>query len=350
MKAWVAERLGKPTEVLKIHEKPIPEPGPNELLVKLETTTLNFNDIDAIYGRYTSLQLEAPFVPGYEGLGRVVKAGAGAEDWVGKRVVGWPNPLNYTGSYTEYMTMPPIYTFEVPDDMPTTCASGILLPFHVAWLSIFTRGKLQKGETILIHAAAGGVGSSALQLAVDAGARVIATAGSDEKVKTCLELGADVAINYNKDNFVEHVMDATQGRGVDVALDSIGGDITEQTWKCLNFGARHLIIGFASGIEQEDERPITLRETIFGNFSLVGCNINYVEDSRSQESWASVPVNFNSITRAQGVEMHNKIIELIQSKAVTPLIGLETSFDKLPSAIEALENREIVGRAVIHMD
>ena len=139
-----------------------------------------------------------------------------------------------------------------------------------------------------MHAGAGGAGSAALQLGVHAGARVFATAGSPEKTKLCLELGAELAINYRETDFAEAVLDATDGRGVDVAFDAVSGDVTLQTFRCMAFNGRHILAGFASGIEQEDEGLVP-RPVLFGNFSLVGVCHAYVDD----------PVVFKRLTRLQ---------------------------------------------------
>ena len=161
--------------------------------------------------------------------------------------------------------------------MPEPEAAAIFMPFHLAWLALYERARIQAGETLLVHAGAGGAGSAALQLGVHAGARVFATAGSAEKTKLCRDLGAELAINYRETDFVEAVLDATDGRGVDVAFDAVSGDVTLQTFRCMAFNGRHILAGFASGIEQEDEGLIP-RPVLFGNFSLVGVCHAYVDD------------------------------------------------------------------------
>src|SRR5262249_50807261 len=149
----------------------------------------------------------------------------------------------------------------------------------LSWFALFERGRLARGESVLIHAAAGGIGSAAVQLARHAGARVFATAGSDAKLALCRELGAEVAINYRKDAFDHLVNEATGGRGVDVVFDSVAGDVTAQSLRCMAFGARLLALGFASGIEAEDAPTLTPRPLLFGNFSLLGVCWGYVDDS-----------------------------------------------------------------------
>jgi len=352
MRAWVVERFGKPVDVLTLKEVEAPVLEPRHVLVRVITATLNINEVDSIYGIYKSMPVTPPFVPGFEVYGVVEQAGEGAEDWVGKHVIGMPR--GGCGGYAEYAVLPIEMAFQVPADMPVATASAIFWPFHLAWLSLFTRGKLQRGETVLIHAGAGGLGSAAIQLAKYAGARVIATAGSEKKVQLCRDLGADVAINYNTTDFVTAVLDATNGKKVDVALDSIGGDVLEQTWLCLNFGARHILVGFSSGIEQEDERPVLLRQLIFGNISMVGALMSYVDeavDKNGEHPHGVTPpkVNFNFPSRALGEKIHAELLELFAQGSIKPVVGLEARFEDLPSAIDRFERRETYGRVIVHI-
>ena len=159
--------------------------------------TLNFNDLDGIHGRYKTVPRPVPYIPGMEVLGVVEECGTGAESWLGRRVVAIPSGA--FGGYAEYVVAPAGMAFEMPSDMPEPEAAAIFMPFHLAWLALYERARVQPGETLLVHAGAGGAGSAALQLGVHAGARVFATAGSPEKTKLCLELGAELAINYRDD-------------------------------------------------------------------------------------------------------------------------------------------------------
>ncbi len=351
MRAWVAGRFGEPLDVLKLETVDAPEVAAGHILVRVLAATLNKNEIDGIRGVYASMPTPAPFIPGFEVYGVVEQAGAGAEAWIGKHVIGMPRGGH--GGYAEYAVLPTVMAFEVPAALPARTASALFWPFHLAWLALFTRAHLQRDETVLIHAGAGGLGSAAIQLAVHAGARVIATAGTEEKLGLCRDLGADVAINYRTTDFVHAVLDATHGRKVDVALDSVGGEVLEQTWRCLNYGARHIILGFSSGIEQEDERPVLLRQLIFGNFSMVGVLMTYVEDrvleSASDVSGVAYPqVNFNMPSRALGEEIHARILDLLARKRIRPIVGLEVGFEELPQAIDRFDRRETWGRVIVH--
>ena len=247
MKAFRVHEFGEPAAALRLEDVPAPTPGPGEILVRVAATTLNFNDVDGVRGRYRTVAPPLPYTPGMEVLGVVESTGAGAEEWLGKRVVAIPSGA--FGGYAELAVGPAAMAFEMPpvSELADTPAAAVFFPFHLSWLALHERARIQTGETVLIHAAAGGVGSAAVQLATVAGARVIATAGSDAKLDLCRSLGASVAIDYTKSDFVAAVLEATDGRGVDVAFDSVGGEVTTKTFQCMAFNGRHLLVGIRVG-------------------------------------------------------------------------------------------------------
>ena len=163
----------------------------------MQAIPFNLNDLERITGGNMMVRPELPYSPGMEVMGVVDACGAGTEEWQGRRVVAMPKGAN--GGFAEYAICPAVSTFDMPESIPLPGAAALYFPFHLAWLGLFDRAELQAGESVLIHAAAGGSGSAAIQLAKHAGARVFATAGTDEKVQLCRDLGADVAINYNDD-------------------------------------------------------------------------------------------------------------------------------------------------------
>lgn len=344
MKAWRLHEYGKPRDVLRLEDVPVPVPGPREIRVKVSAITLNYNDLDGILGRYLTVRPPLPYIPGIEVLGRVDATGPGAEDWLGRRVCAIPGAG--FGGYAEQAVCPAACAFEMPEDIPDADAAAIFFPFHLSWFALFERGRLARGESVLIHAAAGGVGSAAVQLARHAGARVFATAGSDAKLALCRELGADVAINYRKDAFDDLVNEATDGRGVDVVFDSVAGDVTAQSLRCMAFGARLLALGFASGIEAEDEATLTPRPLLFGNFSLLGVCWAYMDDPLAFRR----QTGFNFPSHDDGVRIHRQVIDLLNNGAIRPVIGQRASFADLPDAFDAVERRETIGRTVIALD
>jgi len=311
--------------------------------VRVAAITLNYNDLDGITGRYLTIRPALPYIPGMEVLGRVEAAGPDAEEWLGKRVCAIPG--GGFGGYAERAICPAACAFEMPEAIPDGEAAAIFFPFHLSWFALFERGRLARGECVLIHAAAGGIGSAAVQLARQAGARVIATAGSDEKLALCRALGADLAINYRKDSFADVVNDATAGRGVDVAFDSVGGDTTVQSFRCMAIHGRLLSLGFASGIEAEDEASFTPRPLLFGNFALVGVCWAYVDDPLAFRR----ETGFNFPSHQDGVRMHGEILALLRRGAIRPVIGQRARFADLPAAFDPVIRRETIGRTVIEM-
>jgi NADPH2:quinone reductase len=344
VRAWRVHEFGEPEKALLLDEVPEPVAGPGELLVRVAATTLNFNDVDGVRGRYRTVRPPLPYTPGMEVLGHVEAAGTDAEPWVGRRVVAIPTGA--FGGYAELATCPIAMAFEMPPEaeLPDAPAAAIYFPFHLSWLALYERARVQQGETVLIHAAAGGVGSAAVQLAGLAGARVITTAGSSEKVELCRSLGADLAINYRETDFADAVLEATDGRGVDVAFDSVGGAVTTATFRCMAFNGRHLLVGFASGIEAEDA-GIVPRPVLFGNFSLCGVCHAYAEDPREFKR----VTGYNFPSHADGERVHTRILELIREGQVRPIIGSEVAFTDLPAALQSMADRRTVGRVVVRV-
>lgn len=342
MEAWRVHRYGPPREVLKLDDVDVPKPGEGELKIRVTSVTLNFNDLDGIHGRYKTVPRPVPYIPGMEVLGVVEECGTGAESWLGRRVVAIPSGA--FGGYAEYVVAPASMAFEMPSAMSEPEAAAIFMPFHLAWLALYERARVQPGETLLVHAGAGGAGSAALQLGVHAGARVFATAGSPEKTKLCLELGAELAINYRETDFAEAVLDATGGRGVDVAFDAVSGDVTLKTFRCMAFNGRHILAGFASGIEQEDEGLVP-RPVLFGNFSLVGVCHAYVDDPVAFKRMSG----FNFPAHRDGEQLHAELLTLFAAGKLRAIVGQHVPFLELPAALEAMEQRQTVGRTVVSL-
>lgn len=339
MKAWQVHRYGDPLDVMSLDDVPEPEPQPGQLRVRVSDLALNFNDIDLAQGRYKTIPTPLPFTPGMEVLGRVDATGPGLEDWIGRRVVAIP-PMAY-GGYAEAVCCPAEMAFEMPEDFTGPEAAAVYFPFHLSWLALNTRARLQPGENLLVHAAAGGIGTAVLQMGKHLGARVIATAGTPAKLDLCRELGADVTIDYGAGGFADAVLEATGGVGVDVAFDSVGGAVTEETFRCMAFGGRHLIAGFTSDIGVEDV-GITPRQFVYANFSLVGVCLSYVED----------PIPFRQLTgcnfvaHRDGTNVHAMILDLIRAGTLRPVVGHRIGFEEIPQAMEAMRTRRTTGRIV----
>jgi NADPH2:quinone reductase len=332
-------RLGAPTDSLEIQTVGIGEPGTNQVRIKVEAFCLDFNDVDTIRGRYGLLKFEPPFVIGMAAAGTVDAAGPGCEGLLGRRVVG--TTVGVQGAYASAALLDGALLQQIPAWLSAAEGVAMYFPFQLSDLALRIRGRVAPGDVVLVHAAAGGVGSAAVQLAKSLGATVIGTAGSDEKVDFCLSLGADYGVNYRRDDFVAFVDDVTNGRGVDVAFDTVGGAVTTETFRAMAFNGRHLIIGFASGIESE-ERPLPIQPSIYGNFDLVGICFAYVDSPRPAR-----PFGMNFLSSAQGIEIWNRILQLTRAGTIRPVIGQEIEFADVPRALEALERRETTGRTVV---
>jgi NADPH2:quinone reductase len=235
----------------------------------------------------------------------------------------------------------------MPDAVPLPDAAALYFPFHLAWLGLFDRAALQPGESVLIHAAAGGSGSAAVQLAARAGARVFATAGSPEKLKLCRELGAEVAIDYSQQDFAEIVLAETGGRGVDVIFDNVGEAVLEKSVKCIAYNGRYLMMGFASDKTRADEKWIVPRQVLLGNFKLCGVLLAYAPEALARMFKKGPGWNF--APDALGARITREIVERVLAKQIRPVVGQLVEFEALPAAIDAMAKRQTVGRTIVKL-
>lgn len=246
MRAWVVRRLGGP-EVMELETFEAPPPGEGMVRIRVEAAAINFFDSLLIAGTY-QVKPELPFVPGAEVAGTVVAAPSGSGFEPGQRVLGRIRQQGLLeGGYSELAETVPELVVAIPESMPYDEAAAFFVTYQTGWFGLMRRARLQPGEVVLVHAGAGGVGSAAVQLAKAAGARVVATAGSPEKVAVCRELGADLAVDYSSEDFVEAVKSFTGGRGADVIYDPVGGDVFDRSTRCIAFEGRIVVVGFTSG-------------------------------------------------------------------------------------------------------
>lgn len=343
MKAWQVVRHGPPREALECVDIPDPSaPGPGLVRVRVAAVSLNWNDIDLCHGRYPTIEPPLPFVLGMDLCGRVEAAGPGLEGWLGRRIVS--TGLGGIGALAEQALAPADSIFGAPPGLDDAEAAAFLIPFHTMHLALHRRARLMAGETLLVHAAAGGLGSAAVQLGVAAGARVLATAGGPEKLELCRSLGAEQAIDYLAEDFVPRVLEATGGRGVDVVCDLVGGPIAERSWRCVAHEGRYLVAGFSSGIEA-GETGLPPRPVAKGNFSLVGIMMAYQTTTMPGLRDAG----FSPFSRETGEAVHADLLRLLDAKSIRPVVGRCASFDEVPAAYEDLAARRSVGRTVIEI-
>jgi NADPH2:quinone reductase len=346
MRAWRTHEYGRPTEVLRLDTVPVPAPEAGELRIRVQAIPFNLNDLERITGGNMMVRPELPYSPGMEVMGTVDACGAGVEQWQGKRVVAMPNGAN--GGFAEYAICPAPSTFEVPDTIPLPGAAALYFPFHLAWLGLFDRAELRAGESVLIHAAAGGSGSAAVQLAKHAGARVFATAGTDEKVQLCKDLGADIAINYNAADFGEIVLSETNNRGVDVVFDNVGEAVMEKSLQCTVYNGRYLMMGFASNKVVADEPFIVPRRIALGNLKLCGVLLAYQPPETVEMLKTAMGWNFAS--SELGAKIMREIVALVLAGKIKPVVGETIAFEAIPVAIEAMANRRTTGRTIVMLE
>ncbi len=229
-------------DVLVPQERPVPTPGAGEILVKVAAAGVNRPDVMQRQGLYPPPP-GAPDIPGLEIAGEVAALGPGAQRWkVGDRVMA----LVVGGGYAEYCVAHESHALPV-DGLSMVEAGAVPETFFTVWHNVFERGALKAGETLLVHGGTSGIGTTAIMLGKAFGARVIVTAGSDEKCEACRKLGADVAVNYRSEDFVKAAKDATGGKGADVILDMVGGSYIERNYEAAAVEGRIVQIAFLEG-------------------------------------------------------------------------------------------------------
>lgn len=242
MHAWLCEN---PTgiDALNWKELPTPSPGPGEVLVEIKAASLNFPDLLIVQNKY-QFKPELPFVPGSEYAGTVQAVG----DGVRHLQVGQPIAcLSGTGGFATHTIAKAALCMPLPAGFPFVDAAAFIMIYATSYHALIDRAALQAGETVLVLGAAGGVGTAAIQIAKQAGARVIAAASTDEKCALCSRIGADATINYQRDTLREAVKKLTDGKGPDVVYDPVGGDLAEPAFRSIGWRGRYLVVGFAAG-------------------------------------------------------------------------------------------------------
>lgn len=328
MKAWQVTELGEPEDVLTInHNLPVPKPKDSEVLIKVESVALNFFDILLCQGKYQE-RPPKPFTIGAEVSGVVEATGKEVTAFTkGQKVIATPPLPN--GGLAEYVSVDEQDVYVIPEEMSSAEAAALHITYQTAYYSLFNRASLKENETLLVHAASGGVGSAAVQLGKSLGATVIATVGSEEKENICHQLGADYVINYAKDNFIDEVNRMTEDRGADVIFDPVGGDVFAGSRRCIAFDGRILVIGFASG----EIADAPTNHALVKNYSIVGVHFGL----------------YKKLFPEGAKEQHEKLIELYKSKTIRPLIYKEFDFTDVPQALNLLGDRKTYGKVIIDM-
>src|SRR6476620_4018512 len=302
-----------------------PEVRAGDVRLRVHAAALNFPDVLLCRGEY-QVKPPLPFTPGAEVAGVVAEVGAGVDGLaVGDRVLAIPNfgPGGFAESTTANAAGG---VFPIPDSMSFAAASALHVVYQTGHLALHRRAHLQAGETLLVHAGAGGVGSAAIQLGLAAGARVIATAGGPDKVAVCRQLGAHLALDYREHDFVDAVKEFTDGRGADVVYDPVGGDTYDRSTKCIAFEGRILIIGFTGG-RFADART---NHVLIKNYAVIGVH------------WGL----YNVLQPALTHETHAPLMQLHADGAIAPLISREIPMAEVPPALASLATRGTWGKIV----
>jgi NADPH2:quinone reductase len=262
MKALVCKEHGTPDKLVLETDWPQPDVGENDVLIRVRAAGLNFPDVLIIQGKY-QFQPELPFIPGGECSGVVEAVGSGVTRFKpGDRVIS----MGTAGAFCEQIAVNEHSVFPMPQNLSFEQAAGISITYFTSYYALKQRANLQPGETLLVLGAAGGVGTTAVELGKLLGAKVIAAASSDEKLALCRQLGADEVINYSEVSLKEAIKELTGGRGVDVVYDPVGGDYAEPALRGMAWNGRYLVIGFASG----PIPSIPLNLTLLKGCSIVG--------------------------------------------------------------------------------
>lgn len=320
MKAWRSAKAGG-LDDLALVDLPAPIPGKDEVLVRLAAGALNFSDLLMVSGTY-QVRPTPPFIPGQEIAG-VVAEDAGSfrkGDRVASKVL-W-------GGFAEFVAVRQDMAVRLPESL--SFAEGACLPvtWPTAWIALHDRARLQAGETVLVHAGAGGVGAAAVQLARAAGARVLATAGGPDKVALCRELGAEAAFDYRAGPWLDPFLAHTGGRGADVVVDPVGGEVADLSMKALARNGRFLIVGFSSGAIPS----IRANRLLLKNASALGV-------------YWSHDVDGPLIERAIG-----EVLTLKADGRLRFLVGREYPFADLPLALRELAGRRSVGKSILRTE
>jgi NADPH2:quinone reductase len=321
MRAWVVERLTAAGE-MQLRDVPVPEARADACLLRVEAAGVNFLDTLMIRGQY-QVKPPLPFTPGIEVVGTVVRPGPDSPYAAGARLC----VLLDLGGYAEYAVAPRLACLPVPDGMTSREALGLAIIYPTAFLALRQRAGLQAGETVLIHAGAGGVGSAAIQLARHWGARVIATAGGPDKTALCLDLGAHVAIDYRAQPIAAAIREATGGRGVDVVIDMVGGEVTKESLRCLAWGGRLVIVGFAGG----GIADLPANRLLLKNASALGVY------------WGEYRAHHPDVV----AQVFRELAELHRAGVVRPLVRDVFALDHADAALAAIASRRTVGKVAL---
>lgn len=319
----VVSRHGTPLDAVEVGERERLPLADGEIRLACEAVGLNFLDISLIAGNYPNAPVP-PFTPGVEVAGRVIEAGRGAERMLGLDVVACPALPR--GALGDEVVIAASLAVERPATLDAVTAAALPVTYQTSWWGL-KRGRVQAGQTILVNAGAGGVGTASIQLAVARGVTVIATAGGPEKTALCVGQGASIAIDYLTEDVVATVLAATGGRGVDAVVDPVGGPMTEISIACLAVEGHLIAVGSAAG-------PSTIDPT-----RLMGANVTVVGLSWGSSYPYSRPVEV--------ADVYRNLFDLVETGEVHPVIDRVIGLDETAAALDDLASRRTSGKIIV---
>ena len=322
MKAWRVEALGEPRDALTLRDAPEPVAGAGQVRVRVLASPANFPDVLLCRGLY-QVRPPLPFTPGVEVCGEVIDVGEGVTGLApGQRVVG--TAVLPHGGFAEQALLDAKATFAAPGALDDAAAGSFVIGYQTGWFALHRRAHLQRGETLLVHAAAGGVGSAAVQLGKAVGATVVGVVGGPENAEVARRLGADIVVDRHSEDFVTVVKDATGGRGADVVFDPVGGETYDRSTKCVAFEGRIVVVGFAGGTIQAPP----LSHALVKNYAVLGLH------------WGLYTQVAPQLVR----ETHDELTRLADQGVVAPVVSERFGLDGVADGVQRLADGSTVGR------
>jgi NADPH:quinone reductase len=323
MRAVVCDAYGPP-EGLKVEERPVPEPGPGEVRVRIKAAGVNFADLLMVGGSYQD-KPPLPFIPGLEFAGVIDAVGPGGDAAsIGRRIIGAPRR---GGAFAEYAVLPAERAHAIPETISFTLGAGLLVGHGTAYYGLVTRAGLKSGEWVLISGAAGGVGIAAIDVAKRVGARVIAAASSQDKLDVARAHGADAVINYTTEDLRDRVKAITGGKGYDVFLDTVGGEIFDTALRASTYLSRIIVIGFAAGRIPD----IPANYLMVKNITVYGVG------------FGGIIVDDLQVAR----DVIAGLAALHARQPFEPDVGGSFTLDQVPQALNLMKDRKSKGKLVI---
>lgn len=334
MKAYVLRKSGKP-EILKIEEVPEPSPKSDEIKIRVKAIGINYAEILSRRGQYNWAP-KRPYIPGMEAYGEVVELGDQTSEYkIGDRVlVGAQH-----GSYAEYMVSKEYLVFPAIDSFTDAENAAALVSYMTAYVALIKLAKIRSKERVLIQAAAGGVGTAAVQIAKAIDCEVYGTAGNDEKLKLLKELGVDHPINYRKDSFLQYIKN--RGVGIDAVLEVVGGEVYKDSLRSLATFGRLVVVGFAS-IPFKKWNPITWYQTW-----KLAPKMNIMNAAKRSTGVLATHVGYLTENKEIARTAWAELSAFVKDHQLKPVVGSTFDFHDLSKAHEWVESRQNVGKTVV---